>query len=125
MFVYVVRHASAGEPRSDPKRDEKRPRGEEGVEQCRQMGRVLATLGVEVGLVVSSPLKRATQTAALLSNELGYEGKLVLDNSLRPDANFNAFRAMLQQHRKFDAIMVVGHNPSLSQFASLLVSDGQ
>jgi phosphohistidine phosphatase len=125
MFVYVVRHASAGEPRSDPKKDEKRPLDKEGVEQCRQLGRVLTTLGVEVALVISSRLKRATQTAALLCNEIGYEGKLVLDDALRPDANFSAFRAMLQQHRKLDVVMVVGHNPSISQFASRLVSDGQ
>src|SRR5262249_7194605 len=125
MLVYVVRHASAGDPRSDPKRDEKRPLDKEGVEQCRQLGRVLAALGVEAGLVISSPLKRATQTAALLSNELGYEGKLLLDDSLRPDAGFTAFRTLLQQHRKLDVIVVVGHNPSISQFASRLVSDDQ
>ena len=125
MFVYVVRHASAGESRSDPKKDEKRPLDKEGIEQCRQLGRVLAALRVEIALVISSPLKRATQTAALLCNEIGYEGKLVLDDSLRPEAGFNEFRTMLQQHRKLDAVMVVGHNPSISQFASRLVSDGQ
>jgi phosphohistidine phosphatase len=125
MFVYVVRHASAGDPRSDPKKDEKRPLDKDGVEQCRQLGRVLAALRVDIGLVISSPLKRATQTAALLSNELGYEGKLLLDDALRPEASFGAFRTLLQQQRKLEALVVVGHNPSISRFASRLVSDGQ
>src|ERR671937_1806208 len=125
MLVYVVRHASAGESQSDPKKDDKRPLDKEGVEQCRQLGRVLAALSVDIGLVVSSPLKRATQTAALLSNEIGFEGKLILDDSLRPEASFSAFRTLLQQQKKLDAVMVVGHNPSISQFASRLISDGQ
>jgi phosphohistidine phosphatase len=125
MLVYVVRHASAGESRSDPKKDEKRPLDKEGVEQCRQLGRALATLRVEISLVISSPLKRATQTASLLSNEIGYESKLVLDDALRPQANFAAFRALLQLYKKSDSIMVVGHNPSISQFASRLMSGGQ
>src|SRR5262245_38171047 len=108
MLVYVVRHASAGESRSDPKKDEKRPLDKEGVEQCRQLGRTLAALSVDISAAISSPLKRATQTASLLSNEMGYEGKLLLDDALRPDATFGAFRALLQLHRKADAIMVVG-----------------
>lgn len=125
MLIYVVRHASAGESVSDPKKDEKRPLDKEGVEQCRHLGRLLAGLRIDIGLVISSPLKRATQTASLLSNEIGYEAKLLLDDSLRPDANFNEFRTMLQQHRKLDGVMVVGHNPSISQFASRLVSNAQ
>lgn len=114
-----------GKGHSDPKKDEKRPLDKEGVEQCRQLGRTLAALRVEISLVISSPLKRATQTAALLSNEIGYEDKLLLDDALRPEAQFGAFRALLQLYRKSDAVMVVGHNPSISQFASRLVSGGQ
>jgi phosphohistidine phosphatase len=125
MILYIVRHASAGERRPDPKKDEKRPLDKDGVEQCRQLGRVLGTLKVEVSVVISSPLKRATQTAVLVSNEIGYEGKLVMSDALRPEANFASFRALLSQQRDAEAVMVVGHNPSLNQFASKLVSGGQ
>lgn len=125
MILYVVRHASAGESRPDPKKDEKRPLDKDGTEQCRELGRLLATLKTEITLVISSPLKRATQTAALLINEMGYEGKLILDDALRPDAEFSAFRTLLAKYRRMEAILVVGHNPSISQFASLLVSGGE
>jgi phosphohistidine phosphatase len=126
MFLYIVRHASAGERRSaDPKKDEKRPLDKEGLEQGRQLGRVLAALKAEVTVVISSPLKRAIQTAALLSNEIGYEAKIVLDDALRANAQFATFRALLAKHKNSEAIIVVGHDPSISQFASRLVSDGQ
>lgn len=122
MLLYIVRHASAGESKSDPKKDEKRPLDKEGVEQCRQLGRVLAALKIEISAVISSPLKRATQTAVLLANEIGYEGKLIMSDALRPEAGFASFRTLLNQQRNAEAVMVVGHNPSISQFASKLVS---
>ena len=33
-------------------------------------------MDVQVDVIISSPLKRAAQTASLVGNEMGYEGKL-------------------------------------------------
>src|SRR6266542_3158537 len=124
MIVYFLRHASAGQSKSNPTQDAKRPLDKEGIEQCSDVGRALASMDVQVDAVVSSPLKRATQTASLVANEIGYEGKLILSPALSTDARFEAFRQLLEKHAKQDAIMVVGHNPSLSQFLSLALSGG-
>jgi phosphohistidine phosphatase len=124
MIVYFLRHANAGTKRAKPALDEKRPLDADGIAQCRYMGRALAALNAQVDVVISSPLKRASQTAALVSNEMGHEGKLQFDAALRPEAQFEAFRDLLQRHRKEEAIMVVGHNPSMSNFLSLLVTGG-
>ena len=74
--------------------------------------------------MISSPLKRATQTASLVGNEMDYEGKLEIDRALLPDAAFAAFRDLLNRHAKQEAIMVVGHNPSMSEFLGKLIGDG-
>src|SRR5690349_12975289 len=95
MIVYFLRHASAGESKRDPKKDEARPLDRDGVEQCGLIGRVLAALEIQVDAVVSSPLKRAAQTAVLVGNELGFEGKLLFDDSLRPESPFEKFRELL------------------------------
>src|SRR5215471_6761546 len=123
MIVYFLRHASAGEHLVNPKKDEKRALDKEGIEQCGYIGRALAALDVQVDAIVSSPLKRATQTAALVGNELGYEGKLQIDPGLRPEATFSDFRKLLEKYARQEAIMVVGHNPNLSQFVGTVVSD--
>ena len=122
MIIYFLRHASAGEPVSNPKKDEKRALDETGVEQCGYVGRALAALDVQVDVILSSPLKRAAQTASLVGNEMGYEGKLQLEDALRPTAPFADFRKMLDKYAKRDAIMVVGHNPSLSEFLGRCIS---
>ena len=122
MILYFLRHASAGEPVSNSKKDEKRALDETGVEQCGYVGRALAALDVQVDVIISSPLKRAAQTASLVGNELSYEGKLVFEDALRPTASFADFRKMLDKYARHDSIMVVGHNPSLSEFLGRAIS---
>jgi phosphohistidine phosphatase len=123
MILYFLRHASAGEHVMNPKKDEKRALDKEGIEQCGYVGRALAALNVQVDTIVSSPLKRCTQTASLVGNELGYEGKLQIDAGLRPGAGFADFRKLLEKYAKQEAVMVVGHNPNLSQFLGSVISD--
>ena len=101
---------------SNLKRDEKRALDKEGIEQCGMVGRALAALDVQVDMIISSPLKRATQTASLVGNELSYEGKLQLEDALRPGATYADFRRLLEKYAKQESIMVVGHNPNLSEF---------
>jgi phosphohistidine phosphatase len=123
MILYFLRHASAGQHLLNPKKDEKRALDKEGIEQCGFVGRALAALDVQVDAIVSSPLKRATQTASLVGNELGYEGKLQIDAGLRPAAGFADFRKLLEKYARAEAIMVVGHNPNLSQFLGTIISE--
>jgi phosphohistidine phosphatase len=123
MIVYFLRHANAGTHLANPKKDEKRGLDKEGIEQCGYVGRALAALDVQVDTVISSPLKRATQTAALIGNEMGHEGKLQIDPSLRPQATFADFRKLLDKCAQQEAIMVVGHNPNLSEFLARVISD--
>ena len=124
MIVYFLRHASAGQSKNDPGKDDKRALDDDGIEQCGFIGRALAALDVHVDVMISSPLKRATQTASLVGNEMDYEGKLVIDRALLPDAAFAAFRDLLNRHAKQEAIMVVGHNPSMSELLGKLIGDG-
>lgn len=123
MIVYFLRHANAGVHLATPKKDEKRGLDQEGIEQCGYVGRALAALDVQVDTIVSSPLKRSTQTASLVGNEMGYEGKLQLDAALRPEGTFADFRKMLDKYALQEAIMVVGHNPNLSEFLGRIISE--
>jgi phosphohistidine phosphatase len=123
MFIYFLRHASAGQSLSNPKKDEKRGLDKEGIDQCGYIGRALAALGVHVEVVLSSPLKRASQTASLVGNEMGHEGKLAMENALRPEAAFADFQKMLAKYARHDSILLVGHNPNLREFLGRVISD--
>lgn len=124
MIVYFVRHASAGQSKANPAQDARRPLDKEGIEQSSQMGRVLASMDVQVDTIISSPLKRATQTASLIANEIGHDGKILFSPVLATETKFDEFKALVQTHNREEAIMVVGHNPNLSRFLSLTLTSG-
>lgn len=122
MIVYFLRHASAGQHKVLPKEDEKRPIDKIGEQQCHDIGRALAALGVKVDVIISSPLTRAIQTAELAASELGYKSKITTNEAMRPEASYDQFHDLLEQHKGSDAIMVVGHNPSITEFLLRLVT---
>src|SRR5215471_9453873 len=104
MIIYFLRHASAGTSLSNPRKDERRALDEEGILQARYIGRMLANLDVQVEQIVSSPLKRARQTASLVANELAFETAVQVDDALRPEAGMAQFQDMLAKYRKHESM---------------------
>ncbi|HEV2989487.1 MAG TPA: phosphohistidine phosphatase SixA [Candidatus Angelobacter sp.] len=123
MTVYFLRHASAGKKMLNSQKDERRPLDEEGILQARYIGRMLASLDIQVECIISSPLKRALQTASLVANELAFENPVHTENALRPEATFDQFQEMLADYRKYESVIVVGHNPSFTEFFSKTISE--
>lgn len=119
--LYILRHANAGTRRANPLIDVKRPIDKEGKQQCILVGSYLNALRVHFDLIISSPLKRALQTAALIGNETGYESGIQIATQLAPAAgqeDFNELIASLQGHEN---VLLVGHNPNLAQFLGSLI----
>ncbi len=122
MNLYLMRHANAGLSRVNPLLDNKRGLIKEGKDQCMLMARVLSALKVQVDVIVSSPLKRALQTATFVGTELGYDAKVEISPALRPDADYSAFLDLLAKYADREGILAVGHNPNLFQFLGRLVT---
>jgi phosphohistidine phosphatase len=122
MILYLMRHANAGMPRGNPTLDAKRALIKEGKEQCMLMARLMSALKVQVDVVVSSPLKRALQTAQFVGTELGYDGKVEISPALALDANYADFQKLLAKYSHREGVLVVGHNPNVFQFLGRLIS---
>jgi len=122
MNLYLMRHASAGLRRGNALLDEKRALIKEGKEQCILMARVLSALDVQIDVIVSSPLKRALQTAQFVGTELGYDAKVEISPALGPGADFAAFQNLLAKYADREGVLAVGHNPNVFQFLGRLVS---
>jgi phosphohistidine phosphatase len=121
MNLYFLRHASAGVRRPNPLIDVKRPLDKEGLEQCWLVAQFLNAVNVQFDAVLSSPLKRALQTASRVANEIGHDAPVHITKALAPGATLQEFQRMLQDYSHFDNVMVVGHNPNLAQFLSATV----
>ncbi|MGA2276282.1 MAG: phosphohistidine phosphatase SixA [Terracidiphilus sp.] len=122
MNLYLMRHANAGLSRGNPVIDAKRALIKEGKEQCVLMARTLAALKVQVDLIVSSPLKRALQTAQYVGTELGYDARVEISSALAPEADYADFQKMLAHYSGYDGVLAVGHNPNVFQFLGRLIT---
>ena len=122
MNLYLMRHANAGVPRESAKLDAKRGLIAEGKEQCMVMGRILGALKVQPDVIISSPLKRALQTAQFVGNELGYEGKVEVSDALGLNATYADFQKLIDKYVDRQDVLVVGHNPNLFQFLGRIIT---
>lgn len=121
MNLYILRHASAGTRRANPIIDVKRPLDKEGKQQCMLVGSYLNALHVQFDLIISSPLKRALQTASLVGTETGYDAKILISDALNPSAGVAGFDKLVAGLAHYDNVLVVGHNPNLAVFLGTLI----
>lgn len=114
MQLYLVRHAEAapGEP------DEARPLTPAGRETARVLGERLAADGVKPDAVLTSPLLRARETAAVLARAAGLRLRPEPDERLAPGATAEALRAALAG--RGERVVVVGHQPDCGRIAAEL-----
>lgn len=122
MNLYLMRHANAGLSRGNPVLDAKRSLIKEGKDQCMLMARLLAALNAQVDVIVSSPLKRALQTAQLVGTELGYDAKVEISPALGLDADYADFQDLLAKYAGYEGMLAVGHNPNVFQFLGRLIT---
>ena len=121
MNIYFLRHANAGEPKISAEKDAKRPLDKLGIEQSHDVGRALSSLGASMDAIISSPLPRAEQTASIVAGQIGYKEKVIIDAALKPGGTYEQFQQLLAGFGDKDAIMVVGHNPNLTEFLNQLL----
>ncbi len=124
LNVFLMRHASAGTSRVNPKLDVKRPLDKDGKRHCLQLAQVLSSLRVNFDLIVSSPLKRCLQTAQLVGTEMGYEAKILHAQALEPGADFAGFQRLVHECRSYENVLMVGHNPNMTAFLGQLIVAG-
>jgi phosphohistidine phosphatase len=122
MYLYLMRHANAGVRRGNETLDSKRGLIKEGKEQCMLMARYLSAIGAQIDLIVSSPLKRALQTAQFVGTEIGYEAKVEINPALGMDAEYPAFQALVNKYANREGVLMVGHNPNIFQFLGKLIT---
>lgn len=122
MNLFILRHASAGTRRINPLLDVKRPLDKEGKQYSLQLAYVLQAMKIQFDVILSSPLKRALQTAQLVATESGYEAPVLLSNALAPSATITDFNKLVQEVQVHENVLVVGHSPNIENFlGSMLV----
>jgi len=113
MEIYLLRHGIA-EDRSASGSDADRRLTEEGRAKLRRVLERAHAAGVNPSLILSSPLRRAIETAEIAARELGYEGKILRAEALEPDSSPQKVWDEIRKHREEAAVLVAGHEPLFS-----------
>ena len=120
MEIYLLRHgiandARAGEPDSD------RSLTAEGKKKLRSVLRVASEAGVQPSLILTSPYRRALQTAQLAAEIFKYQGDLLRTRSLEPSSRPDAVWEEIRVHKDEAQILLAGHEPLFSGLTAFLL----
>lgn len=117
----LLRHAkSSWKDRDLP--DHARPLNRRGEKDAPAMAARISDAGIRPSLILSSPAVRAWNTARIVAREINYPVEFLQREQELYMADIEDFLGLLrQQDSKFNSIMVVGHNPGLTDFANYLI----
>jgi phosphohistidine phosphatase len=121
MKCYFLRHGAAAEPGDFPGPDFDRPLTDEGRKRLEREARTMAELSLELDVMLTSPLVRAKQTAAIVAEGLKMRSAPIEDKRLGGSFDSNSLADILGEHADARAIMLVGHEPGMSQTIGHLI----
>jgi phosphohistidine phosphatase len=120
--LYIMRHGlavSRGSLRFSD--DAQRPLVPEGKEKMREIGDGLKRIGFEVDWIVTSPLVRAVETAGIIAESLASSAPVDACEAMRPGGSPEELLAFLAKRPSRTRVLVVGHEPDLSELAARLI----
>jgi phosphohistidine phosphatase len=120
MEIYILRHGVAedGQP-GQP--DAERALTPDGRKKLRNVLRTAAAAGVAPSLILTSPYKRALQTAQLAAEILDYKGELLRTKALEPAAAPKTVWDEIRVHKDEAQILLAGHEPLFSRLTAYLL----
>ena len=122
MDLYLVRHAIAFNPDdSQWPDDSQRPLTPDGEKRFKQAARGLGRLVRSVDVVLSSPFVRAWRTAELLEKDAGWP-KPTRCEALEAGRTPAEVLQALQPFTSSAAVALIGHEPSMHELASYLLT---
>ena len=124
MNLYLLRHAPAVERGTAGFADETtRPLTPAGRREMRKVAAGLRKMDLDFDLIYSSPLLRAKQTADIVAAALKLGKKIKFTKALEPGGNQKNLVTELNRIRPAPKnLLLVGHEPDLSQLISQLVT---
>lgn len=119
--LYLVRHAKSSWD-SPGMTDWERPLLEKGKKRTKRVIDQLIKQNIKIDLILSSPAVRALETAKILAHALcGPSWEISIGNNLYTADAEDYFDLFFDIPAGINSLMVVGHNPAITNFANLFM----
>jgi len=121
MEIYLLRHGiaedgHAGQP------DSERALTSEGKRKLRAVLKTLHQAEIAPSLIITSPYRRALQTAQLAAEILDYKGDLLRSSTLEPGSQPSAVWNEIRVHHDEAGILLAGHEPLFGSLTAYLLA---
>ena len=121
--LYIVRHAKSSWDFPELP-DIERPVTEKGIYNTKKILADLNNKNISIDLLICSHAKRAYETAKLFSTGLNYPvEKIVVSKGIYQVDTDDIFNLIFGVKDDIDSLMIVGHNPTLTQFANIFLDE--
>ncbi len=121
MDIYLLRHGIAEDVRPGMS-DSDRALTREGRDKLRRVLKRAQEAGVTPTLILSSPLRRAVETAEIAAESLAYAGTIVRTSALVPNASPGAAWDEIRSRSGEDSILLASHEPLMSSLLAYLLA---
>ncbi len=118
--LYILRHGIAVEPGTPGIPDDERPLTAKGQKRMHEIARGVRRLDLRLEGIVTSPLPRARESAEIVAEELDADDRLETAEILAAGSDAASIQNWLRE-RTQERLMIVGHNPALSDLITLLI----
>ncbi len=121
--IFLLRHAKSSW-KDARLSDIDRPLNKRGKEAAPEMAGYMLKAGILPQLIISSPAKRAFNTASIIAPAIGYEEQNIKIEMNLYGANTGEIHQIIQQlENGLDKVMLVGHNPGFTQMLSFYTDE--
>jgi phosphohistidine phosphatase len=104
-------------------KDFDRPLTSTGQKEIESISISLKKLKINFDRIITSPLKRAHQTAVIVSNVFAIEDRVEDWGELKPEGNRLELYKKLSQLKSDLSLLIIGHQPYLSEMIGDLIFD--
>jgi len=119
--IYFLRHGISVLPGTPGYPGDDRPLTDEGIEKMAKAAKGIKRIVERFDVIITSPLKRAYETALLVGREMKCEDILETAKELAPGCTKKSLLALLAKYKQHQAILLVGHDPDFSELTASLV----
>jgi len=122
--LFILRHAKSSWDNASLS-DFDRQLNERGLQAAPLMGNVMRTNQFQPALILSSPAKRAEQTAILVKEAAGFGGEIKYEKRIYEASPATLLEIVAEQNNRLESVMLVGHNPGLENLIRALTGEMQ
>jgi phosphohistidine phosphatase len=120
MQIYLLRHGISEDARQG-QADSDRALTDEGRDKLRRVLKRARSAELDPSVILSSPYRRALETAAVAADVLGYKGQIVRIKALTPEASpFDTWEE-IRDRKGERSILLASHQPLMSSLVAFLL----